>query len=904
MRVRSRRALGLLLLAPVLLLLIGSPAIGQQEDGPTPADERLAWYDEHVEMATNSPFRNLAWQHLGPTVISGRITDVAVTTPRGNSYTIFVAGASGGVWRSKNEGTTWEPVFEHGPSTSIGDVTIAPSDQSVVWIGTGEANIFRSSMAGAGVFKSTDGGDNFEFMGLPATHTIPRIVIHPTDADTVWVAASGHEWTDNPERGVYKTTDGGSTWAHVFYANESTGAIDLVIDPSNPETLYMSTWQRVRKKWNDPRSEEGYTGSSIYKSTDGGASWNPINEGLPDPQHRGRIGIDVARSNPNVVYAFIDNYDVARMPDEDATDAYGRPLAPVIKAATVFRSDDGGASWTQTSENNRYMETLGGTYGWVFGQIRVDPNDENKIYVMGLALNVSEDSGKSFRRLTGMHGDHHGLWIDPDNSDYMVNTNDGGAYVTYDGGENWRHFTYNPAVADEANSGLPLVQFFNVGYDMNEPFLVYGSVQDHGSFRGAVDLSGGRHNIPVQEWERAPGGEGSTHQVDPTDPDTVYSAGFYGNISRTNMATGESTNIMPETPEGEPPLRGQWIAPFLISPHNPNVVYHGLNMLFRTTDRGESWEQVSPDLTYNELDKIGDIPYQTIYSITESPLKYGLIYVGTDDGRVWATEGPGPEGWAEITGELPQGKVIAASMHDLDTVYAVQNGKRDDDFRAYVWKSTDRGITWRDLSGIPSGPVNVIKEDPTDENILYVGTDLSAYVTLDGGANWHVLGGSLPSTFVQDMILHPRDDILVAATHGRGMWALDVRPIRAAAKAVAAGMADVVMFEPEDVRLPRRQFGFFFGGGGDAYLSYWLGGAADDVQVVISDIEGNELRTMEGTGDVGFNAVRWNLSAADGDGPDTGFGFRGRPRPVDPGIYTITVKAGGHEASTTLKISG
>ncbi|MFQ5570445.1 MAG: WD40/YVTN/BNR-like repeat-containing protein, partial [Rhodothermales bacterium] len=479
----------------------------------TPPEQRLQWYEQHEAMKEQSLFKNLEWQFLGPTNISGRMTDVDVVAPKGENYTMYVAGASGGVWRTVNEGITWDPVFEHAPSTSIGDVTIAPSDPNVVWIGTGEANIFRSSMAGAGVYKSSDAGESWQYRGLAGTHTIPRILIHPDNPDIVYVAASGHEWTDNEERGVYKTTDGGATWEKALYIDEKTGAIDLVMDPTDPNTLYAATWQRIRKKWNDPRNEPDYTGSVIYRTTDGAATWTEITNGLPEARFRGRIGIDIARSNPNVLYAFVDNYEIARAAPEGETDSYGRPRGGVIRGATVYRTDDRGEHWRQVSETNEYMERLSATYGWVFGQMRVDPNDEDKIYVMGLALNVSEDGGKTFRRLRGMHGDHHGLWIDPDNSDYLVNVNDGGLAISYDGGENWRTFYDN----------LPLVQFFNVNYDMDEPFHVYGSIQDHGSRRGVVDLSRGRHQIPAVEWEGAPGGEGSNHAVDPTEPSTVYS---------------------------------------------------------------------------------------------------------------------------------------------------------------------------------------------------------------------------------------------------------------------------------------------------------------------------------------------------------------------------------------------
>ncbi|MCI0433955.1 MAG: hypothetical protein L0271_09930 [Gemmatimonadetes bacterium] len=484
---RHSRVVTLSLFATLSLTVL--PVTAQRM--PTPPAERLQMFDRHVAMKDRSLLKNLQWQHLGPTNISGRATDIAVVQPKGRQYTIYAAYASGGVWKTVNEGVTWQPVFEQGASTSIGDIAVAPSNQDIVWIGTGEANIFRSSMAGAGIYKSTDAGATWQHMGLAGTHTIARIVVHPANPDIVWVAASGREWTDSEDRGVYKTTNGGRSWEKVLYIDARTGAIDLVIDSSNPDNLYAATWQRVRRKWNDPRTEAGYTGSGIHRSTDGGRTWTAINNGLPRPDQRGRIGIDIARTNPDVLYAFVDNYEIARQPEAGRTDSYGRPAGPVIRGASVWRSDDRGGSWRQVSANERYMEDASGTYGWVFGQLRVDPNNENKVFFMGLGLNVSEDGGRTWRRLVGMHGDHHALWIDPDNSNYMVNGNDGGVYISYDNGENWRFMV-----------DVGAVQFFNVAYDMASPFRVYGSIQDHGSRRGVVDLSRGRDRIPAVEWEK------------------------------------------------------------------------------------------------------------------------------------------------------------------------------------------------------------------------------------------------------------------------------------------------------------------------------------------------------------------------------------------------------------------
>lgn len=758
----------------LLFISIFTLAVMAQKSPITDGQSRLKAMEKQHALIKKSEHNEKHWQFIGPTNLSGRATDVEAISPKGENYTIWVATASGGVWKTENEGITWISTFDDQVTTDIGDIAIDPKNANVVWVGTGEANIFRSSMAGCGIYKTTNGGESWKNMGLENTNTIGRVVINPDNTNIVYAAASGNEWTTNPERGVYKTTDGGKTWKNILYIDEMTGANDLVMDPSDPNTLYACTWQRVREKWNDPRTYNGYKGTGIWKTTDGGNNWKQINSGLPQADKRGRIGIDISKSNPNILYILLDNYEIAYEAKAGETDAYNRPKADVIKGATIYKSTDKGESWKKTSGEaqgmKRYMEGHSGTYGWVFSQIRVDPKNANKIYTMGLFLNTSEDGGKTFTRETRIHMDHHALWIDPNNTDYLLSGNDGGVNVSYDAGKNWKHFV-----------DIPVIQFYNVGLDMGEPFKAYGSVQDHFSFCGEVDLSNGRDRIQPVEWPSAPGGEGSTHVIDPRDPGTVYSAGFYGHISRSDVSKkrAKSKSILPVQDEDDLPLRGQWIAPFLLSPHNPDILYHAMQYVFMSKDRGDTWEKISPDLTYNDLDKIGDISYQTIASLSESPIKHGLLYAGTDDGRLHVTKNNGQD-WTEILNGLPKNKWISrvvASKYDLNRVYMTQNGKRDDDFQVYVWKSDDFGQTWDDISGnIPLGPVNVIREDPMNRNILYVGTDIGIYISKDRGETWEVLG-DLPSTYVHDIAIHPRDNIMVIATHGRGMFALDLNDI-------------------------------------------------------------------------------------------------------------------------------
>jgi photosystem II stability/assembly factor-like uncharacterized protein len=748
---------------------------GQIKNPIISGKEKASLFSKQTEMKASSPFKDLKWQYIGPTNISGRCTDVEAITPHGKSYTIWVGSATGGVWKSVNEGTTFEPVFDGMPTASIGDIAIDPNNPDVVWVGTGEANIFRSSNAGCGVFKTTDGGKTWNLTGLENTFTIGRIRVNPKNSDIVYVAATGHEWTPNEDRGLFKTTDGGKNWTKILYADENTGVYDLVLDPKDPNTLYCTTWERMRLKWNDPRTYETTLNNGIWKSTDAGKSWKKINEGLPAPNMRGRIGIDIAASNTKVLYAYVDNYEIASKARAGELDSYGRQRRDIIKGATIYRSDNSGASWSQvsglTSEQKTFMERHSATYGWVFGQIRVDPNNENILYTMGIQLNQSTDGGKTFKSIRGMHVDHHGLWIDPANSDYLLNVQDGGLAISYDKGKNWKI----------PIKELPLAQFYNVAYDYSTPFRVFGSIQDHHSFYGPVDLSRGRDRVPVTEFKNILGAEGSTHAVNPFDNNTIYSSTFYGALARAeiNNYPRSTKDLLPRRLPGEDPLRGEWVAPSLISKHNPDIIYHGMQYVMRSRDKGDTWEFISTDLSYNDPAKRGDINYQTISVLDESPLRFGLVYAGTDDGRIWRTKDEG-KSWTEIrNGAVPKKFVsrIIASEYEMGTVYITQTGRRDDDFQVYIWKSTDFGDTWIDISGnIPVGPVNVIREDPVNSSILYVGTDAGVFVTSDGGKKWEILG-NLPFAYVHDLAIHPRDNMIIIATHGRGIWVLDANPI-------------------------------------------------------------------------------------------------------------------------------
>ncbi len=766
---------------------------------PADAAAHLAAYGTHKTMTAASPYKLIPWQSIGPSNHTGRMTSIAVADVQGRR-TIYVGAATGGVWKSSDRGLTWLPIFEHEATASIGDVAVAPSNPNIVWVGTGEDNLFRASLSGTGIYKSADAGKTWQHMGLTDSGTIGRILVHPTNPDVVYVAASGHEWTSNEMRGVFKTTDGGKTWTKSFYRSPTTGAVDLVMDPADPNTLYAGMWQRTRRKWSDPRVEPTYTEGGIWKTTDAGATWTPINDGLPEPKFRGRVGLDISRSNPNVVYAVVDSYDTGRPAKPGERDAYGRLLpegSHIIRGMEVYRSDNKGGTWRKTSgqtpESAQRMMSLGNTYNWVFTQIRVDTKNENRVYVLALGVSVSDDSGATFASFAAGGGDNHRMWIDPANPKIVYTAHDQGFTMTEDGGKTKKEAT-----------GIHGTQFYNVELDAAKPFSAYGSVQDAGSYRVAIDTRTGRGAFTPLKWQSAPGGEGSYHAIDPSNPALVYSHGFYGNFTRTDVtpapagagrggrggaaAPRAATDIRPKVAEGEPPLRAQWMAPIIVSPFDPATIYAGYQYVYRSRDRGDTWDRISPDLTDNNPRQMGvnpsAIPYQTITQIAESPLAKGLIYAGTDDGNLHVTRDDGRT-WTSIGRNLPLAlrkwvSRIVPSKYDEGTVYVAQRGREDDDFAPYLWKSADYGVTWTSIVGnIPSGSMNVIREDPAVKGVLYAGNDFGAYVSKDGGSRWDVLGANLPSVEVSDLQIHPRDHLIVIATYGRGMWVMDAVKVRA-----------------------------------------------------------------------------------------------------------------------------
>jgi photosystem II stability/assembly factor-like uncharacterized protein len=758
------------------LFLIGSMALclaTTAQNRPSTGADRQKAFQQQKALAAKSPYKGIQWRNVGPDNISGRVSEV-LGVP-GNKNIIWASFATGGFWKTEDAGKSWKPLFDNEGTLSVGSFDVSKSNPNIIYLGSGEANIFRASLPGMGVYKSEDGGKSWKHIGLENTSTISRVIIHPSNPNHVYVAASGNEWSNNKERGLYETTDGGKSWKRLIN-DDPNGVIDLVMHPTDPKTMYASTWNRIRLRWSDPTPQDG---DFIWKTTDGGKTWNKLTNGLPQTKFTGRVGIALSRSNPNILYAYIDNHTPKREPKAGELDPYGRPIQVIPFGVQVWRSDDAGQNFAKVSTEDDKLERFAGTYGWVFGQIRVDPTNPDVVYIMGVPIAKSTDGGKTFNMMRPErgsernHGDHHALWIDPTDPNYLINGNDGGVVVSYDGGKNLNNFF----------DVIPTTQFYNITYDMNTPHNVIGSVQDEGSYMASVKNTFGSKDPSIQKWRDAPGGEGTIHAVDPTNPSLIYSSTFYGRLTRSTVFKDSiaSKNIFPKKAEDEEVHRGEWLAYTLLSPHDNKTLYHGFQYLFKSTDQGETWKRISGDLTYNDVSRMGRTPYainhQAITAIDESPITKGVLYVGTDDGRVWVTMNDGGA-WTEITKGLPERVHVSrlvASKYDAGTVYITMSDRREDNIKPYLFRSTDHGKTWTALvTDLPASPVNVVREDPRNANILYCGTDMGVYVSKDKGKSWQSIQGNLPATVsVNDLFVHPRDYNLVIGTYGRGVWVLD-----------------------------------------------------------------------------------------------------------------------------------
>lgn len=737
--------------------------------------------------AASTLLADYKWRSIGPASAGGRITDVkALDTDF--RYAI-VAAASGGVWKTDNAGTTWTPIFDRYGASSIGAVGLFQKDPRVIWVGTGEANNRNSVAWGDGIYKSTDGGESFRNMGLKDTFQIARIVTHPSNAEIVYVAAIGNLWGFTGDRGVFKTTDGGATWQKLAGGlpdDGKTGATDLVIDPDNPETLYAAFYERLRKPW---RFDSGGPNGGIFKTTDGGKSWKKLTNGLPDAP-TGRIGLDIYRKNPRIVMAIVEHRFQC---------GGGRGAAPIrpecadmTKLGTgVYRSEDGGETWKYL---NRYNNRP-----FYYSQIRINPSDDQLVYVLATAFMWSKDGGKTLTQAQAPFGpnyDHHAMWIDPTNKDRFYLGKDKGLTLTHDHGRSFIYF-----------DNLPVAQFYKVGTDMRDPYAIYGGLQDNGSI-GTMgftrDVLGIRNDASWKmHWD-----DGQYVAVDPTDWRTIYSEGTEGtfrvvdpvghkDISRRATPRNiinfqEMTGKAPDSPDAAKEIRTNWTAPFIISPHDPSVVYYGTNRLLETTDKGLTWRIVSPDLSRNDPEKndkgtggitpdeTGAEGYATIYSVSESPLQKGVIWAGTDDGNVWITRDGGTT-WNEVDASIPAvpkglwvSRVVASAL-DANTAYVSFDGHRSDNRETWLFRTRDGGKTWENLSsGLAAHqPVYVIEEDSKNPNILIVGTESGLQVSLDRGRTWRPMMNGLPMVAVYDVVIHPRERDVILGTHGRGIYVLD-----------------------------------------------------------------------------------------------------------------------------------
>ncbi len=733
----------------------------------------------------------LEFRSIGPAVASGRVIAFAMN-PKNHSE-FYVGVAAGGVWKTVNDGTTWSPVFENEGSYSIGWVTLDPNDPSVVWVGTGEANSQRSVGYGDGVYRSDDGGKSWTNMGLKKSEHIGRIVIDPRDSKVVYVAAEGPLWGPGGDRGLYKTVDAGKTWKAILTISENTGVDEIAMDPSNPDILYAGAYQRRRHMWT---LIDGGPESAIYKSTDAGVTWNKVKSGLPSVD-MGRIGITVSPVDTNVVYATVE-----------AAEGKGG----------IFRSTDKGATWEKRNSFDN-----GAMY---YGQIFADPKNVDRIYVGWVVMRVSDDGGKT---LTGLneknrHGDNHVIWIDPDNNKHYLLGCDGGVYESYDRAATWQY-----------KQNLPTIQFYDVAVDNATPFYnVYGGTQDYFSWGGPSRTMSGA-GIVNSDWFVITGGDGFHQAVDPVDPNTIYGESQHAGIVRYDRRTGEELPIQPQAGKGEPPLRWNWDTPILISPHSHTRLYVAANRVYRSDDRGDSWRAISPDLTRqidrNTLPVMGKIwnadavaknqstsLYGNIITISESPRKEGLLYVGTDDGLIQVTQDGGAT-WAkhDIFPGVPDktfvSRIVASSAAE-GTVYATFGNHKNADFKPYVLKSTDYGKSWSAISGdLPeNGPVWAIAEDSVNPNLLFVGTEFGVFASFEGGNKWIQLKGGLPTIAVRDLVIHPREHDLVIATFGRGFYILDdITPLRAIVAAKDALDKPSQLFAAKDALLyiPSRPQGGF-----------------------------------------------------------------------------------------------
>ncbi len=872
-------------LVPALVLAQGGrvkPKPVEAEIKPTPPAQETVAADGPMWQL----LKNLNPRQLGPTNMGGRMISIAVfeRDPR----IFYVASASGGLFKTVNGGISFTTVFEREGSISIGAVAVSATDPNIVWVGTGEASSRNSVAWGDGVYKSTNGGVTWTNMGLKESMHVGRIVIDPKNPDTVYVGALGRLWGSNPERGLYKTTDGGKTWVKSLFVDDKTGVIDIEMNPENNKELFASMWQRVRKPYD---FISGGPGSGLYKSSDAGKTWRHISKGLPSTNF-GRIGLSYFRKNPKVIIGTFEYKPDRKAEEAEKPPAHRPGDGGEVKnyAGGTYKSTDGGESWKRINFLNPRP--------FYFSTPEQDPNDENRIYILGDNLWYSDDAGKTFKTYSiRVHPDHHAFWINPKDSYQILDGNDGGLFTSRDKGLAW-----------EQLNQLPIGQFYAAAVDMRRPYWIYGGLQDNSCW--GIPTQTKKGGIAFYDSVALGGGDGFHCQVDPSDWTTVYSESQGGGASRTDLLTGQSRGIRPRG-QG---VRFNWSTPFIISPHNPHTLYFGGNILFKSVDRGDHWNPISKDLTTNDPSKqhagdksvtpenTGAEMHCTIITISESAMKEGLIWTGSDDGQVNVTRNGGTS-WTNVTANIPDlpkntwcSRVLASKWVE-GRAYATFDGHRDNDFKPYVYVTEDFGKTWKSLAtGLPDfDNIYVITEGEKNKDLLYMGSEMSLRFSLDRGQTWTRFRTKFPTVAVHDLIVHPKELDLVIATHGRSLWTLDVSGLEQLGKEDLD--KDVVVPTPQDVLLMPRS-----GGGGwegDRFfvapnsqpgtrIMYYLKKAAKDVTVIVSDIKGDRTQEYTGSSDPGLNVITWS-GRLDG-------------RMAPQGDYKVTVKVDGKEYVSAVHV--
>ncbi len=829
------KTVGLLLLALAAAGVV--PAVAQTSQPSTPVASTDG--SEGIEIGSYV-FGAVRARSIGPAIMSGRVSclDVVDDNPR----VIYVGAASGGVWKSTNAGVNFSPVFDDHPQC-IGSITIDQARPDTVWVGTGEVWVRNSVSVGTGLYKTVDGGEKWKCVGFEDSERIAEIIIHPKDPDVVWVAVLGHLWNANEQRGLYKTTDGGETWRRVLYVNDSTGCTDIAIDPKKPKVLYAAMWQFRRQA---DFFTSGGPGSGLYKSTDGGESWKQLTDGLPEGE-LGRIALAVSPAEPERVYATVE-----------------------AEKSALYRSENRGKQWTRISDGSAVKGRP-----FYFSLLIADPQDPDRIYKTSTLLHYSRDGGKTFNIVGGrVHVDYHAMWINPRDPHHIIVGNDGGAYVTYNRGGGWIHM-----------GTLPISQFYRVSVDDADPYNVYGGLQDNGSWMAPSRSPSGIRN---RDWEVLGGGDGFAVHVDRKNPDLVYWEYQGGNILRRHMSTGESKEIKPTPAADEPDYRFNWNTPIALSPSDPERLYAGSQFLHRSLDHGESWQRISDDLTTDDKQKQRQLEsggltidnttaenHCTLFSICESPLDKQVIWVGTDDGNVQVTDSDGAS-WRKVNDAIDGVPActwvsfIEASWHERETAFVVFDGHYTGDMETYVYRTRDLGASWQRLdTDQVEGFARVIRQDPVNPDLLYLGTEFGLYITLDGGRHWARFEEDLPQAAIHDLAIQHRESALVIGTHGRGVYIIDdVRPLRQLTREALA--ADIVLLEspPSILRVPR--FGTapygdnqFVGSNPREYgkIVYYLKQRHmfGPMNIEIFDPEGELLKTLPAGKRKGINVVNWRM---------------------------------------------